>query len=290
MRELSTKEIIDIAVKNKLIIIITSLLFFLAGLFYSLTDEKFYTASSSVIQNPDSVLVTDSMSQNQGLEKILNIGGSMSDQSNIYIEIMHSNEFLEYFFNKRDILPLIYAGKTDTNLDKRVINESLYNIENKQWLVNSSFKKPTFNEAKRFWLENIFDFEITKKSIIKIHITFSDRHLAKEWIDQYIYDFNEFIAGNAASNSKLTSNYLERTLDSTSNESTREALNFLLIEQQRKLALANSIPEFALKTINKSVVPDIPSNTSIYLILSLSLIFGLICSFIFVIFRISYMD
>ena len=82
MRELSTKEIIDIAVKNKLIIIITSLLFFLAGLFYSLTDEKF---NSIIISNsnPDSVLVTDSMSQNQVLKNINLV--SMSDQSNIYI-------------------------------------------------------------------------------------------------------------------------------------------------------------------------------------------------------------
>lgn len=268
MNELSAREIFDIINKNKLLILGLTTLFILIGLIISATNEKVYTASSSVIQNPDSALVTDRMSQSQGIERILDIGSSSSDQSEVYIEIMHSHEFLEYFFKKRNILDLIFS------MNEEVSDNNSANI----------------NEAARNWKNNIFDFDLGKKSIIKIHVTYKDSHLAKIWLDQFIEDFNEFIANKTKSDLVLTSNYLEETLESTKSESTREALNFLLIEQQRKLALASSIPEFALKTISPTTQPDLPSNTPTFVVTILSFVFGLVASFIVILIRLVFKD
>lgn len=287
MKELTTQEIIEICFENKLTIFFTTIFFLFSGFYFSVSDDRIYTASASVIQNPDSALVNGGLSQSQGIEKILNLGGSGSDQTDIYIEIMHSQEFLQYFFNKRNIIPFLFAGKKDPKTSNIIFDDSIYNKDTGLWVTDKDLKEPTINESARHWRGNIFDFEIEKKSIIKIHITYLDGLIAKQWLDQFIEDFNQFVAEQTKDDSILTSNYLERTLDTTKSESTREALSFLLIEQQRKLALASSIPDFALKTINPAVEQDLPSNISTLIVLILSTLFGLMAAFVLIIFRIS---
>lgn len=287
MKELTTQEIIELCFENKLTIFFTTIFFLFSGFYFSVSDERIYTASATVIQNPDSALVNGGLSQSQGIEKILNLGGSGSDQTDIYIEIMHSQEFLKYFFNKRDIIPFLFAAKKDPKTSNIIFDDSIYNKDTGLWVTDRDLKEPTINESARHWRDSIFDFEIGKKSIIKIHITYLDGLIAKQWLDQFIEDFNQFVAEQTKDDSILTSNYLERTLDTTKSESTREALSFLLIEQQRKLALASSIPDFALKTINPAVEADLPSNISTLIVLILSTLFGLMAAFVLIIFRIS---
>jgi hypothetical protein len=287
MKEHSTADILKLIKKNKITFFLTTLIFLILGFYFNNSTDKSYTASASVIQNPDSSIAINSMNQSQGIERLLNIN-SGSDQTDVFIEIMHSQKFLEYYFNKNNIAPFLLAGKVDSNSSKVIIDPAFYNEISKQWVSKRNIhnsRLPNINEAIRHWKKNVFNIEIANNSILKLKIRYFDASLAKEWLDFFIIDFNRYIAQQTIDNSMSTSDYLLKTLAVTQSESTREALNFILIEQQRKLALASSIPDFALKTVNPAVEPDIPSNISGAIVLILSFMFGVIASFTLILFK-----
>ena len=280
---------------GKFTIIIISMIFAVASVFFALSKPDIYKAS--VILAPASSEggaggLGALAGQFGGLASMAGInlgGGGGVDKTALALEMLKSRSFIETFIAKHDLLvPLMASKNWDMTSDSLILNEELYDQANKKWLREVKAPKkpePSSWEAYKEFSELVTVAQDKTTSMVNIDIAFYSPSIAKQWLTWLIQDINEFMREQDQIEAKASIDYLTEQLVNIK-VATMETVFYQLIEEQTKNMMLTMVKkEYVLKTIDPAQVPDTKDKPKRALIVVLGTMLGGILSVLIVLIR-----
>lgn len=280
---------------GKFTIIIISMIFAVASVFFALSKPDIYKASTILAPASDDGSGGLGAMANQlgGLASMAGIslggGGGGVDKTALALEILKSRSFIETFIVKHELLvPLIAAKKWDMASDTLILNEEMYDVTNKKWLrVVKAPKKPEPSswEAYQALLGILTVSQDKTTFMVSIEIEFYSPALAKQWLTWLVEDINEYMREQDQVEAKASIDYLTYQLGKIK-VATMETVFYQLIEEQTKNMMLTMVKkEYVLKTIDPAQVPDTKAKPKRALIVVLGTMLGGILSVLIVLIR-----
>ena len=278
---------------GKFTIIIISMIFAVASVFFALSQPNIYKASailSPVSSDSGAGGLGALAGQFGGLASMAGInlgGGGAVDNTALALEILQSRSFIESFINKHNILvPLMASKGWDLETNKLLINDDIYDMKNDKWLkvVKSSKEaKPSSWEAYVAFSE-LINVE-QDKAMVHIDLEFFSPPIAKQWLTWLVQDINDFMRGQDQAEAKASIEFLTKQL-SKIKVATMEVVFYQLIEEQTKNMMLTMVKkEYVLKTIDPAQVPEKKEKPKRALIVVLGTMLGGILSILIVLIR-----
>jgi uncharacterized protein involved in exopolysaccharide biosynthesis len=279
---------------GKFTIIIISMLFAVASIFFALSKPNIYKASAILApaaSKGGAGGLGALAGQFGGLASMagINLGGGGGDKTALALEIIKSRSFIESFIAKHDLLvPLMAAKNWDLATDTLILDEELYDEANNKWIREVKAPKkpePSSWEAFRDFSEIITVSQDKTSSMVNIDIEFYSPTIAKQWLTWLIKDINEFMREQDQIEAQASIDYLTEQL-SEIEVATMETVFYQLIEEQTKnMMLTRVKKEYVLKTIDQAQVPETKDKPKRALIVVLGTMLGGILSVLIILIR-----
>ena len=167
---------------GKFTIIIISLLFAVASIFFALSKPNIYKASVILapVSNEGGAGGLGALAgQFGGLASLAGInlgGGGGVDKTALALEVLKSRSFIETFITKHQLLvPLMAAKNWDMASDSLILNDEIYDVANKKWLreVKAPLTpQPSSWEAFKAFSELVTVAQDKTSSMVNIDIEF----------------------------------------------------------------------------------------------------------------------
>jgi len=247
-------KIISILLKNKLKLIGLTSIGAIASIFIALNLTIIFTSSALVVPNDKDASNSSLASQFGGLASIAGLDTEVSQVSKKTIAKARIGS-LDFF--KKHLYPnilhdLVAAQSWDPENNNIIYDESLYNPETKEWLMD----KPSPQQAYRSFGGSLDVVENKLTGIITISIEHISPVTAKHWVDLIIKEINNSLKEIDKQEAILALSFYEAELSKTSIQSVKQMVSALMEEQQKKLMLSNVLDEYVLKVIEPAVVPE----------------------------------
>ncbi|KGJ93592.1 Wzz/FepE/Etk N-terminal domain-containing protein [Colwellia psychrerythraea] len=279
---------------GKFTIIIISMIFAIASVFFALSKPNIYKASA-ILAPASSEGGAGGFGalagQFGGLASMagINLGGGGGDKTALALEVIKSRSFIENFITKHDLLvPLMASKNWDITSNILIVNEELYDKTNKKWIREVKAPKkaePSSWEAYKEFSDILTVSQDKKTSMVNISVEFFSPPIAKQWLTWLIEDINEFMREQDQIEAKASIDYLTEQLVNIK-VSTMETVFYQLIEEQTKNMMLTKVKnEYVLKTIDAAQVPDTKAKPKRALIVVLGTILGGILSILIVLTR-----
>ncbi len=137
--EIDLRELFGALWKGKWIIIVTTFVFAVGAVLYTLSQPNIYKS--------DALLAPAESSGGGGLSKMagqlgglaalagVNLGAGEFSQTDLAVQVMKSRQFIEAFINAHDLLvPLMAAKGWDLGTNKLILDKDIYNSNTGEWL------------------------------------------------------------------------------------------------------------------------------------------------------------
>ena len=208
---------------GKFTIIIISLLFAVASIFFALSKPNIYKASVILapVSNEGGAGGLGALAgQFGGLASLAGInlgGGGGVDKTALALEVLKSRSFIETFITKHQLLvPLMAAKNWDMASDSLILNDEIYDVANKKWLreVKAPLTpQPSSWEAFKAFSELVTVAQDKTSSMVNIDIEFYSPTLAKQWLTWLVQDINEFMRDQYQIEAQSSIDYLTQQLE-----------------------------------------------------------------------------
>nr|WP_026301368.1 Wzz/FepE/Etk N-terminal domain-containing protein [Colwellia piezophila] len=280
---------------GKFTIIIISMIFAVASVFFALSQPNIYKASAILApasSDGGAGGLAAMAGQLGGLASMAGInlgGGGGVDKTALALEILKSRSFIEKFITKHDLLvPLMAAKNWDMATNTLILDEDLYNQANNKWIREVKAPKraePSSWEAYQDFSKLVTVNQDKTTSMVNIDIAFYSPTIAKQWLTWLVKDINEFMRVQDQEEAQASIDYLTNQLANIK-IATMETVFYQLIEEQTKNMMLTMVKkEYVLKTIDPAQVPDEKSGPKRALIVVLGTMLGGILSVLIVLFR-----
>ena len=278
---------------GKFTIIIISMIFAVASVFFALSKPDIYKASAILAPASEDTGGMGGMAgQLSGLASMAGIslgGGGGVDKTSLALEIIKSRSFVENFIEKHDLLvPLMASTKWDMASDTLILNEEAYDTVNNKWLREVKAPKtpePSPWEAYQAFSKLITVEQDKTSSMVNIDISFYSPAIAKQWLTWLVEDINEHMREQDQIEAKASIAFLTGQLENIK-IATMEVVFYQLIEEQTKNMMLTMVKEeYVLKTIDPAQVPDTKDKPKRALIVILGIMLGGILSVLIVLIR-----
>ena len=270
--------------KYKYFIISVSIVFSLAGVFYSLSLPNSYKSKALLSvpkesSNPSFGSLAANITGLPGVSSLLN--SSVNANAEEAYEIFRSTNFLTTFIEKYSLDKYIIAGES-VESGKVIFNEN-YNPETNSWKSGS---KPSSQTVLREFLDNHLSFdEDLERGFLTISIEYISPELSKFWVEQMVIDINNTLKNRDVRETEASIQFLESKLKEIKDINAANVFSSLLQEEYKKLMLANSSEEYFFKTIDPPFISEYKSSPSRAIICFFFLFSGLSLSSIIIILR-----
>ncbi len=278
---------------GKFTIIIISMIFAVASVFFALSKPNIYKASAILAPASDESGGLGGMaSQLGGLASMAGIslgGGGGVDKTALALEIIKSRSFVETFIVKHDLLvPLMASENWDLPTDTLILDVEVYDEVSEQWIREVKAPKtpePSSWEAYEAFCELVSVSQDKTSSMVNIDIEFYSPAIAKQWLTWLVEDINEYMREQDQIEAKASIAYLTSQLANIK-VATMETVFYQLIEEQTKNMMLTMVKkEYVLKTIDPAQVPDTKDKPKRALIVVLGTMLGGMLSVLIVLIR-----
>jgi uncharacterized protein involved in exopolysaccharide biosynthesis len=184
-------------------------------------------------------------------------------QANVAASVLGSREFTERFLSDENLLPVLFQKKWDAQTGR--------------WKQGIG-KIPTL-ELGYIAFERIRSIVLDENTdYIELQIDWPDRFKAAQWVNQMAERFNTEMRERAIANADASLGYLRVEFANTVDVETRASISGMIQAEERKKMLANVMPEYAVRIIDKAVVPDAdsPQRPKKPMMIGVGLLFGLL--------------
>ena len=221
-------------------------------------------------QDPNSSALSSLRGQLGGLSSFIGNIPSSSGEIDIYtsLAILHSRTFTEKFINNKDILPILFSDKWDT--------------EKGEW----KSKPPTKAAADMLFKKIRFSDYNNQKNLISFSIDWRDPVIAAEWANSYIDLLNDYIREQAIDEASKSIAFLEQKLEQTSVVSFQTILYGMIEQQTQTIMLADARKDYSFKIIDAAVAPEDRERPNRTIILVLATFGGFSLSLFYAVFNI----
>jgi uncharacterized protein involved in exopolysaccharide biosynthesis len=278
---------------GKFTIIIVSMIFAVASIFFALSKPNIYKASA-ILAPASSEGGAGGLSalagQFGGLASMagINLGGG-GNKTALALEIIKSRSFIENFINKHSLLvPLMASKEWDMATNTLIFNEELYDVSSDKWLrkVKAPMKaKPSSWEAYQLFSKLLVVNQDKVSSLVTIDIEFFSPTLAQQWLNWLIKDINEYMREQDQVEAKASIDYLTKQLANIKVASMETVFYQLIEEQTKSMMLTMVKKEYVLKTIDPAQVPESRAKPNRALIAVVGTMLGGMFSVLFVLIR-----
>jgi capsular polysaccharide biosynthesis protein len=285
--EISLKEIIDVLLRSKLIIIFITLSFSIGGVLYSLSLPNIYESKAILVSSsPEN---KPSLLQNySGLANLAGIDVSKSYEANAEqaLEKINSLSFFEHHFMPNIFLPDLMAFKKwDAKSNLAKYNKDVYDIDSNKWIRGYSFPNkliPSAQESYNIFKEKHLSIAKDKNTnLVTVKVRHQSPHIAKEWTALVIDEINSFYRKKDRSEAEKAVNYLNSLLATTKLSEINENLATLLQQEIQKLTLIEANEFYVFEYIDPPAIMEKKSEPSRALICIIVSLFGAMLSILF---------
>jgi len=279
---------------GKFTIIIISMIFAIASVFFALSKPNIYKASAILAPASDDAGggLGGMAGQLGGLASMAGIslgGGGGVDKTALALEILKSRSFIETFIAKHDLLvPLMASKNWDMQSDTLIFDEELYDKATSKWIREVKAPKkpePSNWETYKEFSQLVTVAQDKATSMVNIDIAFYSPTLAKQWLTWLIQDINEYMREQDQVEAQASIAFLTNQLADIK-VATMEVVFYQLIEEQTKNMMLTMVKkEYVLKTIDPAQVPDTKDKPKRALIVVLGTMLGGMLSLLIVLIR-----
>ncbi len=265
--EIDLRDLWDAIWKGKWIIFFITTVFAFGGVLYALSIEDAYQSTALLV--PASPSASSSMAglkgQFGGLASLAGVqlgGASGEDKAIIAITLLKTWGFLEDFIKDNHLEVEVFATKGwDKNSNKLLIDESVYDEENRKWVMDiernqARIPYPTGWELFQKINNSIGIDQDKKTGLISLTVEHCSPFIAKKWVDLLIVYINKSIQMQDRKEALRSIEYLKVQVNKTSIAEMQTIFYQLIEEQTKKLMLAEISSEYALKTLSPAKVAE----------------------------------
>jgi len=266
---------------GKWLIIAITTVFAAAAVAYALSLPNIYKSQALLAPAAQEQSGAGLASQFGGLASLAGIslgGGGGIDKTGLAIEIMKSRLFISKFITKHDLLvPLMASKGWDQNSNQLIYNEQAYDVSEQKWLreVKAPFTpQPSAQQAYKAFSALINISQDKKSSMVTISVKHYSPVVAKQWLDWLIDAINQEMKTRDLTEAHKSINYLELQLGKTRLNELQNVLYQIIEEQTKTIMFAEVREQYAFKTIDPALVPELKDGPKRALICVLGVLLG----------------
>ena len=294
--DISLIDLYKILWKKKIYILLTSFSVAFASLFYANSLEDIYRSETLLAPSSDSDSAP-SMGMFSGVASIAGINIPSHTSANnvlISIERLKSLDFFEMVVDKHNLYYELEAvnGWNSAN-NTLIVNTDIYDDKKNQWISDDEFAingRPSIQKIHSNFLENFSVYYDNKNGFVSLSVDHFSPHVAKKILEIFIKEINETTRNEDISTAQQIISYLEEENLNTRNIDLKLGINSLIQSQIKKIAIANSSPQYVLKVISPPYAPESKFSPSRLLIVLIGFFLGSIFSSMFFIFYRIYLN
>ena len=146
----------------------------------------------------------------------------------------------------------------DNKSNQMIINDKLYDIENKIWLKKEGKSlEPSIQETVRAFKE-IVESSIDKRTgYVSIHADTYSPSVSKDIVKWLIDDINKYIMKVDVQRAENSLNYLNSQINETAIPELKEVIAQLIKTEQQTIMLSQSSPDYVFKVIDAPIAPEL---------------------------------
>lgn len=290
---MKNQEIFDISlvinrlIRNKFLILTSCFIFFIVGVFYSLTLNDKYTSTSYLQVNSDeaesNASVFDSLASGFGGFGLsgINVSGNRADYA---VAVISSKQFLEHLSNIDGIKKnLIAVKKYDKSKQQVIYDKVIFNESKSVFLDEYTEYDYSLNKVMEFFEKNLLIKKDNKTQFITISFIHDSPYFAKYFLELLLAELNEIIRKKELERSNSAIKYLADLSKNETNSEILSAISQLTETELKKQMLANISKNYLLDPIdapNKPIKKSGPRRSVICLVF---ILLGLFLSSLYVI-------
>lgn len=288
---INLRELFDILMHGKWIIISATTFVTIAGVVYSLFLPNIYESKALVVPVGSSSGISRALQGYSGLAGLAGISlpSANAGESNS-VKAMEKITSLSFFENniiKNIFLPDLMALKSwNPNSNTLIYDQDIYNQDKNTWVRDYSYPQkqiPSAQESfKVFLTDHLALSEDKNTGFITISIKHKSPYVAKQWTELIINEVNSFYRQQDKSKSEKTVRYLNKQISMNSLSEVKRVISELMQDETQKLALIEANEFYVFDYIDQPVVEEEKSEPNRLTIIFLSLFLGIILSIVLV--------
>lgn len=190
----------------------------------------------------------------------IDLGGAGVDKSTLGIETLKSRAFLIQFIKRYDLaVPLIAAKSWDFKNNKWVVDSSIFNENEQQWVkggYSGKNEQPSDLDIYEVFSKAVNISQDKRSKMITLTVESISPLYAKEWAQKLVVDLNVYMRKSDMEESQRSIEFLEKQLERTSVAEMQSVLYQLIEQQTKTMMLAEVRDEYVFRIVDPSVVPE----------------------------------
>lgn len=289
--EIDLRELFATLWRGKWIIMLFTVVFAAAGVFYALSKPNIYQASV-LLAPTQSEGGSNIGGQLGGLASLagISLGGGGGGKTTMAKEVLQSRAFLTDFIHRHNLtVPLMAAESWDMGREEWLIDKEVYNSDINEWLTDEHGEslKPTDWDLVKAIKEQLSVSENKDTGMITVSLKSQSPLIAKDWAEKIVFDLNEHMREQDVKEAEARIAYLEKKLSETNIAGMQQVFYQLIESETRTVMLANAQDEYVFKTVDPAVVPQEKSDPKRALIAAVATMLGGVFG-VFVVFVIAF--
>lgn len=291
--EIDLKELFNVLLDAKWVIISFTLFVSTIGVIYSLLLPNIYESKAILVPANQSSSVSGALGGYSGLAGLAGISLPQgSDEANS-VQAIQKIETLSFFENNilaNIFLPDLLAVKSwDFQSNQIMYDEKIYNINTNSWIKDYSYLKrqtPSAQESFVVFIGKHFSLSQDKKTgFINLSMKHQSPVLAMQWIELVVNEVNNYYREKDKAESEKAVIFLNQQISKTALSEIKQVLAQLLQEEIKKLALIEANQFYVFDYIDPPAVMEKKSEPRRAFICIISALLGGILSILFVLIR-----
>jgi LPS O-antigen subunit length determinant protein (WzzB/FepE family) len=287
--EIELEKIFKALYKGKFTIVISTILFSVFAVFYSLSLSNEYTSSSKLKISEGMDSGTNSFQQYSGIASIAGVSlpNKKSDSASVAIATILSRDFLEHLLEINDVRAKLAASKSFDKVTGKILYDlDIYDPIQKKWTRSKTYFSqsviPSHLELYSIYRSILSVSQDKDTGLIDISVKHLSPNFANEFLSLIIYEINEISKKRDIEIANDSLDFIQKKIISTQLAEIKSTLNILLTEQLKKQMLVNVSKYYILEPIDSPFIPEMKSGPNRALICILFSLTGLILSMTFV--------
>ena len=252
--------------KNKVLILVVSIMFAVASVLYALSLPNIYVSKTHLVPQVENSSVSSSLGAYSNLAGMAGISLG-SDGDNLSMEAMARIKSFDFFSSqflpKIKLENLLAVESWNRKTNTITYKEKLFDAAAKKWIREVKAPKsiiPSNQEAFREYKKIISVTEDKKTKYVTLSIRHQSPYVAQNWVSIIVDNINESMRKETKDISDQSITFLNEKYEETSVNDLRKAIAELIDAQMQKLMFASVRNDYVYKTIESPLVPELKSS------------------------------
>lgn len=287
IEEVSLKQVFKLLLNNKWQILGITVVIAIASAVIAIRLPNIYKSEALLAPTTESSGI-NLPGQLGGLASLagVDIGGGNSGNTVLALKLLESRYFVSKFIENHKLAAALFgANGWDSATDSLEYDSSIYDQRTNTWVREVKWPRGAEPSKQELYDEFLDIFQVTiddDSGYVTISVEHYSPNLSKTWVSLLVKDINNEMKNREVQQAEKSIEFLTEQVKNTDIADAKSMMYSLIEEQVKTLMLANSRDEFAFKTVDPAVVAEQIHKPQRVLIVILSVLMGLMLSFLFV--------